>query len=177
MGLRVAEVLSSLNHTLEIVVTRGAIEVAKYEENIGEEELLRTLSRYGKIYDENDYSSPLASSSNAPEAMIIAPASMKTVALIANGLSINLVSRAALSMLRLGRPLVVAPRETPMGIAELRNLLRLASMGARIVPLCIAFYHRPQSLDDMVDFLAGKILDTLGIENNLYKRWGSSRSP
>lgn len=172
VGLRVAQALYELGYTLEIVVTRGAEEVARHEEGLGQKELWGILSSLGRVYSEDDYTSPLASSSGVPRHMAIVPASMKTVAMIASGLSMNLVSRAALAVLRLGGILVVAPRETPLGVAELRNMLTLAEMGARIVPLCPGFYTKPASIDDIIDFLAGKVLDALGVEHQLYKRWG-----
>ncbi len=98
---------------------------------------------------------------------------MKTVATLAAGISSNLVTRAALAILRLGRRLVVAPRETPLGVIELENMTRLARAGAIMVPLCAGFYHRPRTVGDMIDFLAGKVLDALGVTcHNLYRRWG-----
>ena len=172
VGIRVAEALHELGYQLEITVTRGAEEVARHEEGLDHEELWGILSSFGRVYREDDYMSPLASSSGVPRLMAVVPASMKTVALIASGLSMNLVSRAALAVLRLGGTLVVAPRETPLGVAELRNLLALAEMGVRVVPLCPGFYTRPAGIDDIIDFLAGKVLDALGVEHNLYRRWG-----
>lgn len=154
-------------------MTRGALEVAKHEEGLDEPQAIEMLARYAPIYMEDDFTSPLASSSSQPDAMIIVPASMKTIGLLAHGIPSNLVTRAALAVLRLGRRLVVAPRETPLGVAELRNLLSLAEMGALIVPMTLAFYNKPSSLDDAIDFVVGKILDSLGIEAGIYKRWGA----
>jgi len=173
VALRLLEVLSSISIELKgVIITEGGLEVALHEEGITKNRMLDILSNYAKVYMEDDFRSPLASSSNQPDAMIIVPASMKTIASIAYGMQHNLVTRAALAILRLGRKLVVAPRETPLGLAELENLLRVAKLGALIVPLCPGFYHRPQSLSDIVDFLVGKILDVLGIQHNLYRRWG-----
>lgn len=171
VGIRVAEYLASTGHRLHIVVTRGAEEVALHEESLSPGELRRLLEGFGEVYGEDDYTSPLASSSSVPRTMLVVPASMKTVALAANGIQANLVVRAMLAVLRVGGRLVVAPRETPVGVAELRNMLELARMGALIVPLCIAFYNKPETLEDVIDFLAGKILDAAGIENSLYRRW------
>jgi len=171
VGLRVAQALADMGYKLEIVVTQGAYEVAQYEEGLDPNGLRGVLGKYGAVYGEHDYSSPLASSSSIPRTMIVVPASMKTLGLAAAGIPLNLVVRAMLSVLRLGGTLVVAPRETPLGVAEIRNMLTLAEMGARIVPLNIAFYIRPRSLDDVIDFLAGKVLDAAGIENELYRRW------
>ncbi|MEM4512710.1 MAG: UbiX family flavin prenyltransferase, partial [Acidilobaceae archaeon] len=152
---------------------KAAKAVAAAEEGLSESELVRILESYARVYDNRDYSSPLASSSNQPDAMVIVPASMKTIGLISNGIPAGLVSRAALAILRLRRKLVVAPRESPLGVSELRNLYRLALSGAIIVPLTLAFYSRPKTVDDIVDFNVGKILDVLGVKHNLYKRWGS----
>ena len=172
VALRVLEALNSSGVEIYgVIVTRGAYEVARYEEGLEPVELRRTLEKYSTVYEENDFTSPLASSSNQPEAMAIVPASMKTVGLLANGIPSNLVTRAALAILRLGRRLVVAPRETPLGVAELRNLLAIAEMGGLVVPLTLAFYNKPKSLDDAIDFAAGKVLDALGVETRLYRRW------
>ena len=174
VGVRVVEALAQAGVDIRgVIVTRAALEVARVEEG-GEENVLRSISKYATIYDEDDFTSPLASSSNQPDAMAIVPASMKTVALLAHGIELNLVARAALAILRLGRRLVVAPRESPLGLAELENLTKLARMGALIVPLVPGFYSGPKVLDDIINFMAGKVLDALGIPNDLYKRWGST---
>ena len=175
VGILVAEELVRLGVEVRgVIITRGALEVARHEEGLEPRELVEKLSNIAPVYEEDDFTSPLASSSNQPEAMAVVPASMKTVALIANGIASTLVARAALAILRLGRRLVVAPRETPLGIVELENLVRLARAGALVVPLCVAYYHSPRSVDDITRFLAGKVLDALGItRHNLYRRWGA----
>ncbi len=174
VGLRVVEALAESGVRVEgVILTRSALEVARVEEGLEPGELRARLSRHSKVYDEDDFNSPLASSSSQPDAMAIVPASTKTVALIAHGIASNLVARAALAILRLRRRLVVAPRETPLGVAELENLLKLARMGAVVAPLTPGFYVRPKSVDDIVNFLAGKVLDALGVSNSLYRRWGS----
>ena len=177
-GIRLISVLPELGVKVEgIIVTRSARLVAEVEEGIAGERLVEQLSRYGPVYEENDFTSPLASSSSSPDCMAIVPASMKTVSMIANGLELNLVARAALATLRLRRPLAVAFRETPLGVAELTNLLRLAKMGAVVLPLAPGFYGNPRTIDDLVDFMVGKILDSLGVSNDLYKRWRGLRTP
>ena len=177
VGLRVLEALVSLGVRVEgVILTGAAVRVAEAEEGLSRDELAERLRRYAALYWEDEMDSPLASSSSQPDAMAIVPASTRTIALIAGGLASNLVARAALSILRLGRRLGVAPRESPLGIAELENLLKLARMGALVVPLCPAFYTRPRSIDDIVDFMAGKVLDALGIPHNLYPRWRGPRS-
>ncbi len=157
-----------------VVVSRGAIEVARVEES-GIGDIVEYLKRMTKVYLDDDFASPLASSSNQPDAMAIVPASTKTIALIANGVASNLIVRAALAIIRLGRRLVVAPRESPLGVVELENLLRLARTGAVIVPLSPGFYTMPRSVEDIVNFMAGKVLDALGLtEHGLYRRWGEA---
>jgi len=175
-GVRVALRFLEVSHSIGleirgIIVSDGAFNVAFYEEGMGKEELLKVLSRYSRVYIDNQFEAPLASSSNQPDGMVIVPASIKTIGLIANGIPSTLTSRAALAILRLKRKLVIAPRETPLGIAELQNMLKLARMGALIVPMTLAFYIKPKSIDDMVDFAVGKILDVLGVETNIYRRW------
>lgn len=175
-GVRLLEALSKYRVAIAgIIVTRSADLVAQAEEGMKEGELASLASRYGKVYGEDDFTSPLASSSSQPDCMAIVPASMKTVGLIANGIELDLTSRAALSILRLRRRLVVAFREAPLGVAELRNLLRLAEMGAVVMPLAPAFYSLPRSVDDLVNFMVGKVLDALGIENDMYRRWSGLR--
>ena len=177
-GLRLISVLPGLGVRVRgIIVTRSAKVVAEVEEGIPREKLAELLSSYGPVYEEDDFTSPLASSSSSADCMAIVPASMKTVAMIANGLELNLVARAALATLRLRRPLAVAFRETPLGVAELENLLRIARMGAIVLPLAPGFYGNPSTIDDLVDFMVGKILDALGVSNDLYKRWQGLRTP
>ena len=123
-------------------------------------------------YDENDFLAPVASGSNAPDAMVICPCSMGTLSRIAAGNSGNLLERCADVVLKERRTLVLVPRETPLNEIHLENMLKLARMGARIVPAMPAFYSRPRSVDDLVNFVVGKTLDAMGIGNDLYKRWG-----
>lgn len=112
-----------------------------------------------------------ASGSAAPDTMIVCPCSMGTLARIAAGISGNLIERSADVMLKERRPLLLVPRETPLSEIHLENMLRLSRAGARIIPAMPAFYHRPRGLNDMIDFVVGKILDQAGVDNNLYRRW------
>lgn len=114
-----------------------------------------------------------ASGSAAPDAMIVAPCSMGTLARIAAGISGNLVERSADVMLKERRPLLLVPRETPLSEIHLENMLKLARSGARIIPAMPAFYHRPETVSDMVDFVVGRVLDQAGIAHDLYRRWGN----
>jgi 4-hydroxy-3-polyprenylbenzoate decarboxylase len=119
----------------------------------------------------DDIASPLASGSCLRDAMIICPCSMGTLARVAAGISGNLIERAADCAIKEKARLVIVPRETPLSAIHLENMLKLARMGATVLPAMPGFYHHPRSLDEMVDFVVGKVLDTLGIENELFKRW------
>jgi 4-hydroxy-3-polyprenylbenzoate decarboxylase len=123
------------------------------------------------LYSNKDLGSKLASGSQDCQAMVVVPCSMKTLAGIAHGLSRNLVERAADVMLKERRPLIVVPRETPMSLPQLRNMVACAEAGAMIMPAMPAFYQMPRTLDDLANFMAGKILGALGFEHELYPAW------
>lgn len=123
------------------------------------------------VHSNKDLGASIASGSHDCEAMVIVPCSMKSLAGIAHGLSRNLIERAADVMLKERRPLVVVPRETPMSLPQLRNLVACAEAGAIVVPAMPAFYQQPATLDDLADFMAGKILSVLGIPHALYPAW------
>jgi 4-hydroxy-3-polyprenylbenzoate decarboxylase len=120
----------------------------------------------------NDIGASIASGSFRCEGMVVIPCSMGSLSAIANGASTNLLTRAADVMLKEGRPLLIVPRETPLHAIHLENMLKLARLGVRIIPAMPAFYQGPQSLEDIVSFMVGKVMDSMGIEHNLYKRWG-----
>ena len=123
------------------------------------------------LYSNKDLGAKIASGSQGCEGMVVVPCSMKTLAGIAHGLSRNLVERAADVMLKERRPLVIVPRETPMSLPQLRNMVLCAESGAMVMPAMPAFYQMPQTLDDLADFMAGKILSALGFEHELYPAW------
>ena len=123
------------------------------------------------LLSNRDLGATIASGSHGCTAMAIVPCSMKTLAGIAHGLSRNLVERAADVMLKEHRPLVIVPRETPMSLPALKNMVLCAEAGAVVLPAMPAFYQLPQTLDDLADFMAGKILNALGFEHQLYPAW------
>jgi flavin prenyltransferase len=123
------------------------------------------------VLSNRDLGATIASGSRPTKGMVIVPCSMKSLAGVANGLSRNLVERAADVMLKERKPLVLVPRETPMSLPQLRNLVRCAEAGAVVLPAMPGFYHLPATLDDLADFLAGKILAALGLEQRLCADW------
>ncbi len=123
------------------------------------------------LHSNRDLGAKIASGSQGCEAMAVVPCSMKTLAGIAHGLSRNLVERAADVMLKERRPLIIVPRETPMSLPQLKNMVLCAEAGAMIMPAMPAFYQMPKTLDDLADFMAGKILSALGFSHDLYPSW------
>jgi 4-hydroxy-3-polyprenylbenzoate decarboxylase len=123
------------------------------------------------IHSNRDLGATIASGSHGCSGMAIVPCSMKTLAAVAHGLSRNLIERAADVMLKEQRRLVIVPRETPMSLPQLRNMVLCAEAGAMILPAMPAFYQQPKTLDDLADFMAGKILSALGFEHELYPPW------
>jgi 4-hydroxy-3-polyprenylbenzoate decarboxylase len=123
------------------------------------------------LHNNRDHGATLASGSHGCSGMAIVPCSMKTLAAVAHGLSRSLIERAADVMLKERRRLVIVPRETPMSLPQLRNMVLCAEAGAMILPAMPAFYQQPKTLDDLADFMAGKILAALGFEHDLYPAW------
>lgn len=125
------------------------------------------------VYGREEWFAPVASGSNPPDAMVVCPCSMGTLAAIAQGLANNLIGRAADVVLKEGRKLVLVPRETPFSAIHLENMLRLSRAGAVILPPSPGFYHHPQQVQDLVDFVVARILDQLRVPHQLMQRWGA----
>ena len=123
------------------------------------------------VHSHRDLGATIASGSHGAVGMVIVPCSMKTLAGVAHGLSRNLVERAADVMLKERRRLVIVPRETPMSLPQLKNMVLCAEAGATMLPAMPAFYQLPKTLDDLADFIAGKIISALGFEHQLYSEW------
>lgn len=166
-GYRLLEKLHEANVEVKVIITRTGLQILEEEMGFGEKE----LSKFGKVYRDYDLRAPMASGSYIFDAMVIAPCSMKTLGCIANGIASSLVTRAADVAMKEGRKLVLVLRETPLNIVHLRNMLRAAEAGAVVMPACPGFYHKPKTLEGLVDHMVGKVLDQLGIKHSLYRRW------
>ncbi len=125
------------------------------------------------FYNERDFTAPVSSGSFRTDGMFVVPCSMKSLSGIANGYTHTLIERAADVTIKEGRPLLISPREMPFNAIHLENMLKLARLGVKIAPPVIGLYHRPENLEEVMDFIAGKILDVMGIEHELFRRWGS----
>ena len=125
-----------------------------------------------RVFGREEWTAPLASGSSAPRAMVVCPCTTGTLAGIAAGTSSNLIERAADVTIKEGRKLILVPRETPFSAIHLENMLKLARLGVVILPPSPGFYQEPQSIADLVDFVVSRILDQLGIDNNISPRWG-----
>lgn len=126
-----------------------------------------------RVFGREEWFAPVASGSNPADAMVICPCTMGTLAAIAAGMSQNLIERAADVTLKENRPLIIVPREAPFSVIHLENMLKLARSGAVILPANPGFYHHPQTIQDLVDFVVARILDHLGIQHTLMPRWGA----
>jgi 4-hydroxy-3-polyprenylbenzoate decarboxylase len=186
-GLRLIECLIRAGVTVQVVYSQVAQVVAKQELDLvlpsrASEVEADFTARYGaapgqlRVYGREEWFSPLASGSGAPDAMVVCPCTMGTLAAIAGGLSDKLIERAADVVLKEGKKLILVPRETPFSIIHLENMLRLARAGAVILPANPGFYHRPQTVPEVVDFIVARILDQLSVRHELVPRWGSGEA-
>ena len=185
-GFRLLECLFSAGARVQLLYSAAAQIVAKQECAMTlpaqPREATRMLcERFGGrddqlvVYSRDDWLAPIASGSNPGGAMAICPCTMGTLGAIAGGLADNLIERAADVMLKEHRPLVLVPREMPLSAIHLDNMLRLARAGAIIIPPAPGFYLKPQTIDDLVDFVVARVLDHLGVTHDLVARWGEAR--
>ncbi|WP_282935633.1 flavin prenyltransferase UbiX [Paenibacillus sp. RC67] len=178
-GVRLCRFLLENGYDLHLLITDAGWRVLKEELGWDASKRKETLEAHfgafpGKCtYNPiQDIGASTASGSFRTSGMVIIPCSMGTLSGIAQGASDNLLERTADVMLKEGRQLIIVPRETPLHTIHLENMLKLSRMGVRIIPAMPAFYQGPQTLNDMVDFMVGKVLDTMDIEHELYRRWG-----
>ena len=180
-GLRTVEQLLLSGAAVTLIATEAGAEVCAFETGFSlpgpdhEERLLEYLEVDGdarlRIASDDDGFDAIASGSRRVDGMVVAPASMGFCGAVASGLGATLAQRAADVMLKERRDLIVVPRETPLSLIHLRNLTTLAEAGAVVLPAMPGFYNKPETLDDAVNFVVGKVLDQLGIEHALYRRW------
>ncbi|MWV44720.1 UbiX family flavin prenyltransferase [Paenibacillus sp. HJL G12] len=182
-GIRLIQVLLEQGYPVHIVVSNAGWRVLSEELgwSVGKKE--QVLKEHfgglpGKLqyHPVADIGATIASGSYQVEGMVIAPCSMGTLSAVANGTSDNLMTRAADVMLKEGRQLVLVPRETPLHAIHLENMLKLARLGVRIIPAMPAFYFHPKTIEDLVDFQVGKILDSLRVEHQLFTRWNGGEA-
>jgi len=167
-GVRLLEELRNAGHEVQLVVSDSAKKILEQETAYTYENLKKKARVW---YDNDDLWAGPASGSYHIDGMVIAPCSMKTLSAIANGYSDTLTARAALCCLKEGRKLVLVIRETPLELAGIHNMLAAKQNGAIILPAMPAFYYNPKKIEDMVDFIIGKICDQLGVKHTLFKRW------
>ncbi|MGQ9656032.1 MAG: UbiX family flavin prenyltransferase [Thermodesulfobacteriota bacterium] len=169
-GIELLRVLSGLGYETHLILTDAAKRNISIETDCTVEQV---ESLAAKAHDNEDLAAPLASGSFMTMGMVVAPCTIKTLSAIANSYTTNLLVRAADVCLKERRKLVLLVRETPLHKGHLRLMAQAADMGALILPPIPAFYHRPKTIQDIVHQTIGKILDYLGIEHELYRRWGS----
>ena len=180
---RLIQVLLGIVPRVYLIITESGAAVAKHElsENPGQFSLVSAASAVVapewreklRIFRNDDLFAPVASGSSAPTAMVILPCSMGSLARVATGQSTNLLERSADVVLKQKRRLIVCPRETPLNSIHLRNMLTLSDAGAHILPAMPAFYQKPRTVEDMVDFVVGRVLEALDLEHRLYVPWNS----
>lgn len=167
-GIRILEALSKLKIETHVVLSEWGAKNINIETNKTIDYVKSLATQY---YEDNDMAARISSGSFRTDGMAIVPCSMKTLASIANAFDDSLVSRAASVSIKEHRKLVVVPRETPLSKIHLENMEKLAEAGAIILPAMPGFYHRPKTLDDLINHIAGKVLDQFEIEHQLFKRW------
>lgn len=182
-GLRLLQVLLATGCQVHLLISRAARVVIQTETHMALPDSYDGQQRYFeeryapqdgqlRVYDREDWFAPVASGSSAPSAMVICPASGGTLSAVASGASNNLIERAADVALKERRQLILVPREAPYSEVHLSNMLALTRMGAVIIPASPGFYHQPQTIDDLVDFIVARILDQLHLPQSLVPRWG-----
>ena len=175
-GIRLIQQLALKKNSVNVVVTSAGKIVMKEELGVSD---LGKMDKLGlskvktniKVWENNNFEAPFMSGSSAPEAVIVIPCSVGKLAAIANGISGNLVERTADVALKEKRQLILVVRETPFSLIHLENMVKVTRAGAQILPAMPAFYHHPKTIDDMVNFVVGKVLNLLRIEHNLFKSW------
>lgn len=179
-GVRFVQALLNESHTVHLVITDAAWQVFHYELGLNTKDRKKALEQLFPnneqlfYHEQQDFSAPMASGSAKNDGMIIIPCSMGTLAKIANGISGNLLERSADVALKERRKLILVPRETPLHSVHLENMKKVSDLGGQIIPAMPGFYHNPKTIDDIINFVIGKVLDQIGVEHDFYTRWGES---
>jgi len=171
-GKRLLEVLRNKKIETYLIVSKAAEKVIEHELEIPKGDLEKLASH---AYNADDLNAPVVSGSFKTDGMVIIPCSMKTLAGICHGYSSNLILRAADVTLKEKRKLVLVPRETPLSIIHLRNMLDLVKQGVVVLPAMPAYYHKPKNVDSLADFVVGKVLDILEIDHEIFRRWAGTK--
>ena len=184
LGERLVRFLLEDGHEVHAIISPSG--AAVFDEELGiklgktHDEIRRNFMKHYKnpkklyIAPADDFAAKVSSGSSQIDAMVICPCSMSSAAAIAHGLTLNLIHRAASVSIKEKRPFIIVPRESPMSAIHLRNLLTLSEVGVHVVPATTAFYHKPKTVEEMVDFTLGRVLDILKIKHKLFRRWQGS---
>jgi 4-hydroxy-3-polyprenylbenzoate decarboxylase len=167
-GVRLIQELKKTGQEVHLIVSSGARSVLEVETSYTSDDLKKMAD---VVYENDDLCAGPASGSFPLDGMVVIPCSMKTLSAIANGYGDTLTARAASCCLKEGRPLILVPRETPLDLPGIRNMLAAKESGAVLLPAMPAFYHQPKTIEDLVFFIVGKVLDQLQIKHSLFKRW------
>lgn len=167
-GVRLLEELKKAGTETHLIVSDGAKKIIEHETNHKFSNIKKKSDFY---YENNDMFAGPASGSFKLDAMVVCPCSMKTLSAIANGYADTLTTRSAMCQLKEGRKLIIVPRETPLDLISIENMKKVKLAGTVILPAMPGFYHKPKNVNDLVDFVVGKILDQLGFDHSLFKRW------
>jgi 4-hydroxy-3-polyprenylbenzoate decarboxylase len=175
-GIRLIQELGLRKHTVNVVITPAGKQVMNEELGVfGFEQMdklgLSEIINHVRIWENDNFEAPFMSGSNTPEAVVIIPCSMGKLAAVANGISGNLLERIADVALKERKQLILVVRETPLSLIHLENMVKVTKAGATVLPAMPAFYHHPKTIDDMVNFVVGKVMNLLRIEHNLFKGW------
>ncbi|MFP4654919.1 MAG: UbiX family flavin prenyltransferase [Methanohalobium sp.] len=169
-GIRLVQILSNMDNVFtHLVITDSAKKLIGIETDYSVIEIEGMASR---AYNEKDFTAPIASGSHLFAGMIVAPCSMKTLGSIANGITDNLLTRTADVCLKERHKLVLMTRETPLNQIHIENMLKITQAGGTVLPACPGFYSGPQTIDDLINTMSGRALDLMGIENEIFTRWG-----
>ncbi len=184
LGQRLVRFLLEDDHEVHAIISPSGVAVFAEELDIrlggSHAEIRKNFLKHYKnnktlhVAPADDFAARISSGSSSIDAMVIVPCSMSTAAAVAHGLTLNLIHRAASVSIKEKRPFIIVPRESPMSAIHLRNLLTLSEVGVHVVPATTAFYHKPKTVEEMVDFTLGRVLDILKIKHKLFTRWRES---